>query len=238
MNVHDVTENRNAEAALRESRDQLRVLAAHLESVREKERKYIAHEMHEEFGQILSAVKLQLSQLSRMYSHDEAYVARVNEVFGFIDTAIQSVRKISTDLWPGVLDLLGLTTAIEWHVKEFSKQEGIECNVVVPAEKIILPEQKSIILFRMLQDALKNVAEHAQASSVAVRLTIDAEFVELMVKDNGKGISEEQLHSPSAIGFVLLKERALSIGGNAVIQSSEGQGTTVLIHIPNAQASG
>jgi two-component system sensor histidine kinase UhpB len=234
MIVHDVTENRKAEAALRESRDQLRKLAARLETVREKERKYIAHEMHEEFGQILSAIKIQMSAFARRYSQDEIFVSGVSELSGFIDEAIVSVRKISTDLWPGVLDLLGLTTAIEWQAKEFSKEYKIACNIDVPPKGVHLPEQSSIILFRMLQDALKNVAEHAQASRVQLRLNVDAEYVELTIEDNGKGISEEQLNSPSSIGLVLLKERALSIGGSAEIKATEGKGTTVLIRIPRS----
>ena len=234
MIVHDVTENRRAEAALRESRDQLRVLAARLETIREKERKYIAHEMHEEFGQILSAIKIQMSNFGRRYSQDEVFVAGIDELSGFIDDAIQSVRKISTDLWPGVLDLLGITTAVEWQAQEFSKQYKIACSVDVPTKTVHLPEQSSIILFRMLQDALKNVAEHAHASSVQIRLNVDAEYVELTVEDNGKGISEKQLNSPSSIGIVLLKERALSIGGTAEIKSKEGKGTSVLIRVPRS----
>jgi len=234
MIVHDVTENRRAEAALRESRDQLRKLTVRLETVREKERKYIAHEMHEEFGQILSAIKIQMSGFARKYSQDKVFVSDMREVSGFIDEAIQSVRKISTDLWPGVLDLLGLTTAIEWQAKEFSKQFKIACNVDVPPKGVHLPEQSSIILFRMLQDALKNVAEHAQASSVQIRLNVDVENVELTVEDNGKGISEEQMNSPSSIGLVLLKERALSIGGSAEIKTIEGKGTTVFIRTPRS----
>ena len=232
MIVHDITENRRAEAALRESRDQLRVLAARLETIREKERKYIAHEMHEEFGQILSAVKIQMSNFARKYSRDEVFVSGVGELSHFIDEAIHSVRKISTDLWPGVLDLLGLTTAIEWQAKEFSKQYKIACKIEVPTKGVHLPEQSSIIIFRMLQDALKNVAEHAQASRVQIRLNIDAEYMELTIEDNGKGISEEQLNSPSSIGLVLLKERALSIGGSAEIKTTKGKGTTILIRTP------
>jgi PAS domain S-box-containing protein len=232
MNVHDVTEKWKADAALRESRDQLRILAARLETVREKERKHIAHEMHEEFGQILSAIKLQMSGLSKRYSRDDVYVAGVNELLGFIDEAIHSVRKISTELRPGVLDLLGLTVAIEWQAKEFTKQFNIACSVDVPKESIPLEEKSSLILFRILQDALKNVAEHAQATHVRVHLRADAERVELLIEDNGIGVSEEQLKNPSSFGFVLMKERAISIGGTAEIKTAEGNGTAVLIHIP------
>jgi PAS domain S-box-containing protein len=232
MNVHDVTENRKAEAALRQSRDQLRSLTARLETVREKERKYIAHEMHEEFGQILSAIKIQMSEFARKYSHDEKFVSEVAELSGFIDAAIHSVRKISTELRPGVLDLLGLTAAIEWQAKEFSKQFQIACSVDMPKEAVRLQERISIILFRIFQEALKNVADHAQASHVHIHLHVDAEHVELVVEDNGKGISEEQLKSPSSIGFVRMKERALSIGGSAEIKATKGKGTSVLIRIP------
>jgi len=159
MNVHDVTENRKAETELRESRDQLRILTVRLETIREKERKYIAREMHEEFGQILSAIKMQMSNFSRKYSHDKAFVAGIMELSGIVDAAIQSVQKISMDLRPGVFDLLGLNAAIEWLAKDFSNQYKIACSVDVPKEEIKLEEQSSIILFRLLQDALKNVAD-------------------------------------------------------------------------------
>ena len=235
MNVHDVTENRKAEAALRESRDQLRILTDRLETIREKERKYIAHEMHEEFGQILSAIKIQMSEFARKYAHDKAFVAEVTELSGFVNTAIQSVRKISTELRPGVLDLLGLTAAIEWQASEFSKQYRMKCNVDIPQEEIRLPERISIILFRILQEALKNVADHAQASLVHIHLRMDEEFVTLEVEDNGKGMSEERLKHPSSIGFVQMKERALSVGGTAEIKGRKGKGTTVVIQIPIAE---
>ena len=191
--------------------------------------------MHEEFGQILSAIKIQMSSYARRYSEDEVFVSDVNKLSGFIDDAIRSIRKISTDLWPGVLDLLGITTAIEWQAKEFSKQYKIACSVDVPPKTVHLPERSSIILFRMLQDALKNVAEHAQASNVHIRLNVDAENVELTIEDNGKGISEERLNSPSSIGLVLLKKRALSIGGSAEIKAREGKGTTIFIRVPRSR---
>ena len=232
MNVHDVTENRKAETELRESRDQLRILTVRLETIREKERKYIAREMHEEFGQILSAIKMQMSNFSRKYSHDKAFVAGIMELSGIVDAAIQSVQKISMDLRPGVFDLLGLNAAIEWLAKDFSNQYKIACSVDVPKEEIKLEEQSSIILFRLLQDALKNVADHAQASQVRICLMMGAEYVELQIDDNGIGMSEEQLKSPSSIGFVQMKERALSIGGSAEINTMEGKGTTVVIRIP------
>jgi PAS domain S-box-containing protein len=232
MNVHDVTENRKAEAALRESRDQLRLLTARLETNRENERKFIAHEMHEEFEQILSAIKIQMSSISKKYSHDEEFVAKISELSGFIDAAIQSVQKISMNLRPGVFDLLGLNAAIEWLVKDFSKQQKIAYTVNVPKEGVLLEEQSSIILIRLLQDALKNVAEHAQATSVHIDLRQDAEYVELQIEDNGKGMSDMQLKSPSSIGFVQMKERALSIGGHVEIKTKIGRGTTVMIRIP------
>jgi PAS domain S-box-containing protein len=236
---HDITDHKKAEkarkeaeTALRESRDQLRKLAARLETTREEERKYIAHEMHEEFAQVLSAIKLHMSDFSVKYSHDKEFVAGVVELSGFIDGVIQSIRKISTQLRPGVLDLLGLTAAIEWQAKEFSKQYNIACDIDVPQERIQLQEQSSIILFRVLQDALKNVADHAQASQVFIRLITDEEYVELQIEDNGKGMTKEQLKSNSSIGFVLLKERALSIGGRAEIRTIKGKGTLVLIRVP------
>jgi signal transduction histidine kinase len=130
------------------------------------------------------------------------------------------------------LDLLGLNAAIQWQAKEFSKQYKIVCSVDVPNEKVRLGEQSSIILFRILQEALKNVADHAFASSVYIRLLVDAENVELRIDDNGIGISEEQLKSSSSIGFVQMKEQALSIGGSAEIKQRDGKGTTVVIRIP------
>jgi signal transduction histidine kinase len=231
----DITERKRSEQALRESRDQLRKLAARLEQTREEERKYIAHEMREEFAQVLSAIKLHMSDFSTKYTHDEEFIAGVTELSGFIDLAIESVRKISSQLRPGVLDLLGLTAAIEWHAREISRLFNIRCDVDVPKGKIYFPEQSPIILFRMLQDALKNVVDHAQATHVQIQLRVDGAYGELRIEDNGKGMSEEQLKSTSSIGLVLLKERALSLGGSAEFKTTVGKGTTIVIRVPLSQ---
>jgi signal transduction histidine kinase len=133
------------------------------------------------------------------------------------------------------LDLLGLNAAIKWQAEEFSKQYQIACSVDLPKIEVQLPEGTSIILFRMLQDALKNVADHAQASNVHICIRVDAEYMELQIEDDGKGISEEQMNNLSSTGFVLMKERALSIGGNVEISGSKGKGMAVLIRIPVAR---
>jgi signal transduction histidine kinase len=190
---HDVTERKQAEEDLRRSFEQLRALAAHLQSVREEERTRVAREIHDELGQALTAIKLDLTALLRDLPTDQEPAGRhCQSILKLLDEAIQSVRRIATDLRPGVLDDLGLVAAVEWAAEEFQARTGIQCRVSLPDVDIAMDPERATALFRIFQETLTNVARHANATQVNVRLVQNGDL-SLEVRDDGKGIAEKQL---------------------------------------------
>jgi len=236
----DITERKLAEQAskqaeekLKESEEQLRNLAAHLQSAREEERTNVAREIHDELGQALTALKMDLSWLKNRLGEDQKTLLRkAKSMEKLIDSTIHSVKRISTELRPGLLDDLGLSAAIEWQAEEFQNRTGIECKVVVNPEDIVLDQDRSTAIFRIFQEALTNVARHAEATKVDVRLRCEEDRLELVVRDNGKGIAEEKISNPKSFGLVGIRERAASIGGDVEIRGSQNRGTAVTATIP------
>lgn len=229
----DVTERMQAEEALRRSREQLRALAAHLESVREEERTRIARQVHDELGQMLTGLKLDLSWVASRLPRDRApLVEKVQAMGQLIDATIRSVQQISAELRPGILDHLGLVAAIEWQAKEFQTRTGIRCHVSVgPAEYEPDPEI-STALFRILQEALTNVIRHAKATAVTISLALDQDRLILTIADNGRGITEQELTGNHALGLLGMRERALLFGGEVTIMARHEGGTAVTVIIP------
>jgi PAS domain S-box-containing protein len=222
-------------AELARSQEQLRALAVHMESVREEERTTIARDIHDELGQALTALNMDLSWMRNRLPQSKPMALlhdKASAMAGLITHTIESVRRIATELRPGVLDQLGLVAAMEWQASAFQKRYGIACRLVLPAGEIELNAQRSTALFRMLQEALTNVVRHAGATSVTITLdTTDAE-VRLTVEDDGKGLSEESLAAPLSLGIVGMRERALALGGVVRIQGIPGSGTTVAVSLP------
>jgi signal transduction histidine kinase len=226
-----------AEYEQRRSFEQLRALAARMQTAREEERARVAREIHDELGQALTAIKIDLTALLPNVLADAGpNLQRQQAVFRLLDEAIHSVRRIATDLRPGVLDDLGLVAAIEWAVDEFQARTGIESHVSLPAEDLALNEQSATALFRILQEALTNVARHARATRVTVRLAQEDGDLALEVRDNGNGIREEQLASGRSLGLLGMRERATLFGGEFSIGSTPENGTTVTVRIPEAHA--
>jgi signal transduction histidine kinase len=183
----------------------------------------------------LTAIKIDLTALLPKVLADPApNLQRQQTVFRLLDDAIHSVQRIATDLRPGVLDDLGLVAAIEWAVDEFQTRTGIESNVSLPDADLALDSQSATALFRILQEALTNVARHARATRVTVRLAQEDGNVSLEVRDNGGGIRKEQLAGRS-LGVLGMRERATLLGGEFHIGSTPGNGTTVTVRIPEAQ---
>lgn len=229
----EIEDRKQAERALYRSFAQLRALTARLQSVREEERARMAREIHDELGQSLTAIKIELSALVKELSPEQQGPFRKESVMKLIDETIHTVRRISTELRPGVLDDLGLVAAVEWAAHEFELRTGTRCHVWLPGADISLDPEHATALFRILQETLTNVARHAGATTVTVRLTDAHGEVYLEVGDNGKGISLEQLYAAGSLGILGMRERALLLGGELAISGVAGKGTTVRVRIPH-----
>ena len=233
--IRDITKRKQAEEELKQSREQLRALAVYLESVREEERTTIARNIHDELGQALTALNMDLSWMRNRLPKSKPLAPlrdKASAMAGLITHTIESVRRIATELRPGVLDQLGLVAAMEWQASVFQKRYGIACRLVLPAGEIELNAQRSTALFRMLQEALTNVVRHAGATSVTITLDKTEAEVRLTVEDDGKGLSEESLAAPLSLGIAGMRERALALGGAVRIQGIPDSGTTVAVSLP------
>lgn len=231
--MRDITEPKKAEEELKNSQKQLRDLTAHLQSVREQERTSIAREIHDELGQVLTALKMDLSWLNKRLPEDQKELSKKTESMNkLIDSTIKTVQKISTELRPDLLDDLGLTAAIEWQAGEFSNRTGTKCKVSADFEEDILNDDSKIIIFRIFQETLTNVGRHAEATKVKVNLREKKRELVLKVSDNGKGIEEEHISDLESFGLIGIKERARFLGGEVMIEGIEGKGTTVIVSIP------
>jgi len=234
--VSDITDRKEAEEQLQASREQLRSLSAHLESVREEERKNMAREIHDELGQILTALKIDLSSLAGEPSEQQkAPLGKVRSMGELIDMAIETVRRISTELRPTMLDDLGIAAALEWQAEDFSKRTKINCEFISKPKDIVLDPDQSTALFRIFQEALTNVARHSDASKVKAVLTKETDRIVLTIKDNGKGIEKEQIADPKAFGVIGMKERAHFLGGEVRFDSAPGKGVSITVSIPTAK---
>jgi signal transduction histidine kinase len=215
------------------SLDQLRALAARLQTVREDERSRAAREIHDELGQVLTAIKLEFTALLQELPGDQEPVSqRSQSILKLLDEAIQSIRRIATELRPGILDDLGLAAAVEWVAEEFQSRTGTKVHVSLPGTDIAIDRERATALFRILQETLTNVARHANATEVSVRLAQEDGMLILEVRDNGKGIREEELSANNSLGILGMRERAVLLGGELIISGVPGLGTTVRVQIP------
>lgn len=232
-------ERKRTELQLRNSREELRALSARQESIREEERTRIAREIHDELGETLTGLKIDLSFLQKRLPNDQdSLPERVQSMSGLVSSAIQSIQKISTELRPVVLDELGLTAAIEWQAREFQTRTGIKAMLTLPSNDITLDSELSTAVFRIFQATLTNVARHAQASQVSVSLKAKSGNVILIVEDNGRGIRESEISSPKSMGLIGVRERVHLFGGKFQISGNEGEGTTLIISVPLRRQQG
>jgi signal transduction histidine kinase len=222
----DITERKRAQEDLQHSFEQLRALAGRLQSVREEERKRVARELHDQLGQALTAIKMDVSSLKHVTKQ------RSESLLRLIDQTIESVRRISTELRPGILDELGLMATVEWAAEEFESRTGTTCRLDLPQAEIVIDREIATALFRILQETFTNVARHAHATHVNVRLAREDGSLTLEVHDNGKGISEEQVSAASSLGILGMQERVLLLGGELAISGAPDEGTTIHVRIP------
>ncbi|MCL5952365.1 MAG: sensor histidine kinase [Chloroflexi bacterium] len=227
-----------AEIADRErATEQLRLLAAHLQSAREEERITIAREIHDEIGTLMTAIKMDLAYLSKEITggtpkSPETLREEISATTKLVDNAIRTVHQIALELRPAVLDHLGLRSALEWQVREFQARTKIESEFVSTVDHLQLDPERSTAVFRILQEALTNVARHAHATHVEVTLQEQDRQLMLQVHDNGRGISQEQVSGTRQFGLLGMRERAHIFGGDVLVQGAPGQGTTVAVRIP------
>ena len=231
--VTDITDRKEAEEQLKTSRERLRDLSRHLESVREEERTNSAREIHDELGQLLTALKIDMSWMAKRLPKAEASLAeKTRTMYELIDKAIQTVKRISSELRPGLLDDLGLAAAIEWQAQELRKRTDIDFEFRASPKEITLDRDRSTAIFRICQEALTNVVRHANATRVKLSLQEKRGRILFRISDNGKGIEEKQLSDPKAFGLIGMRERARFWGGEVKISGTPGKGTVVAVSIP------
>ncbi|HWA10518.1 MAG TPA: histidine kinase [Opitutaceae bacterium] len=225
-------EREKAEERLHRSHDQLRALTARLQTVREEERTRIAREVHDELGQALTGLKLDLSWLAGKLPATRALQDKMKAMAAHLDETIHAVRRIATELRPGVLDSLGLAAAIEWQAADFQERTGIRCEVKIDVPETLQDRELATACFRIFQETLTNIIRHAKATRVDVRLARDDHELLLTVRDNGRGISEREIIHARSIGLIGMKERAAQVGGEVFFFGLPGRGTTVTLRVP------
>jgi PAS domain S-box-containing protein len=234
----DMTQRKQIGLELSHSRDQLRALATRLVLVREEEGTRIAREVHDELGQAMTSLKLDLSWMARRLSTPETVVSRgqllerVQGTMQLLEVTIQTVRAIATALRPPVLDELGLAAALDWQTRDFEKRTGIRCEWSMPLAPIPIGPDPATALFRIYQEILTNVVRHAQASNIRVHLDISADWLVFEVCDNGRGMQDSIQANQHSLGLLGMRERAAQWGGDVSVLGAEGMGTTVTVRLP------
>lgn len=231
--ITDITDRMNSEIQIDQSRKQLRALTVRLQTVREEERTNISREIHDDLGQALTGMRMDLVWLIRqLNSNDEKIKNRLTSLMALTDSTIHKVRKIATDLRPGILDDLGLAAAIEWQSKDLSERTGIEFIFQSSVDDLNIDEHVSTAFFRIFQESITNVVRHSQAKKVEINLRREGNAILLTVQDDGKGISQHEINNPRSVGFLGMRERAAVFGGEVTVLGTPHQGTIVRVKIP------
>ncbi|HEX8604357.1 MAG TPA: sensor histidine kinase, partial [Pseudoduganella sp.] len=230
----NITESKLEELEVRASRARLAELTAHIEKVKEQERTRMAREIHDDLGGNLTAIKMALAMLAaRLPAGDSALAEKAAYVDELADRTIDAVHRITLDLRPSILDF-GLVAALEWQVKEFATQAGLACTFRSNARDVALDSDQATALFRIVQEALTNIAKHAHAASVAVRLHATRQYVSVKITDDGRGIRATDRAKPGSFGLRGMAERARALGGTLNLSHAPGGGTVVAIRIHRA----
>nr|MBA2320179.1 PAS domain S-box protein [Deltaproteobacteria bacterium] len=231
--IRDLTAAKRSEEALRRSHQQLRALAGRVEAAREEERTRIARELHDELGQTLTAIRMDLGWLVlRTKSMPPAVAERLDAMSQLVESTFLMVRRLGTQLRPGILDDLGLAAAIEWQAREFEGRSGIRVDVDAPADVGTLDPRYATTVFRIFQELLTNVGRHSEAKRVTARLWQAEHSVEFEVRDDGRGIRPEEAANANSLGLLGMRERATLLGGSFHIGPAEGGGTLVRVTLP------
>lgn len=231
---NDISERKKAEALLDQYYQDIRQLASHLQDVREEERAGIAREIHDELGQQLTGLKMDLSWINKrpLVQDDDELRQKVVTIMNLLDTTIKTVRRIATDLRPSILDDLGLIAAIEWQSQEFGNRSGISTEFNTTMDEFKYAPAIAVGMFRICQESLTNVARHADASKIRISLEEENEKILLTIRDNGKGFDSWKIGGKKTLGLLGMKERTLMMGGEFRIESLPGKGTTLMVTVP------
>jgi PAS domain S-box-containing protein len=229
----DITERKKADQEILRSREDLRKLSNHIENIREEERLNVAREIHDELGQQLTVLKMDVSRIGKKITiKEEKLLPDINEILASINKMVETVRKISAELRPGLLDDLGLVAALEWYSQDFSKRTGIKTSFISGITDDQFPQQLNIGLFRIFQESLTNIARHAEAREADVSLIWQDHQLVLLIEDDGKGFDPHIINDKKTLGFIGMKERAKMIGGSYNVYSAPGKGTIIEVVVP------
>jgi two-component system sensor histidine kinase UhpB len=236
--VLDVTERKQAQAELEQSHHELRDMISAIDTLRVEEQRRLANEMHDDFGQLLAAMKMDVSTLQQHLTHEDARIVRhLTSINELADAMVASVRRIIADLPPKVLEDVGLYGALEFLSANFEKRHGIRCRLSVPEVEPLLEARVASAIYRVVQETLNNVAKHAGASCVEADVRCTAAHIELCVMDNGRGIAPDALKKQGSFGLVGMRQRVTALGGTMKIDTAEGMGTAIRITVPLAPVS-
>lgn len=229
----DISERKRAERDLRDSGERLRELTAHLQSIREEERSRIAREIHDELGQVLTALSLDVRWLRKRLPEDRSdLLIKAQKMGELITTTVGSVSRICSELRPAILDDVGLSAAIEWQAGEFSSRTGIVCNIATEPAHIKLSEELSVAIFRIFQETLTNIVRHAQATEVDVLLRLTPHAFSMRVSDDGVGMEFSEAHKMNSFGLLGVMERVRGFGGELAVYKGHLGGACLDIIIP------
>lgn len=229
----DITIRRTLEAELRASHQKLRALTAKLEDVREEERTHISRELHDELGQVLTGLKIDLTWLAkRIPKEQKPLLEKANAMRGQIDSIIEYIRRIATQLRPKLLDDFGFVEAIEWLISDFRERTAIRCRFRSNLKHMSIDPKASTIIFRIIQETLTNIMRHSGASSVTIDMKKTSAQLNIEVKDNGVGINENDMKANRSLGILGMRERVSILNGTIKIEGAPGKGTRIKISIP------
>jgi signal transduction histidine kinase len=231
--IRDITERKEAHDELKKAKSRIQDFAALLNHSVEEERTSIAREIHDELGQQITALKMDIAWiLHKQTNTEEAVLAKLQNSLKMIDGFIATIRKISSDLRPAIIDDLGLLATLEWKCHDFEEKMGIPCKFISQVKEREFDAHFSINTYRILQETLTNISRHAQAKSVIVSVSEDEKVLFLEISDNGKGISDERVQNSKTLGITGMKERAALLGGKLTIEGTTGKGTRTQLILP------
>jgi len=230
--LSDITNLMHNQELLEDSRNRLRVLSEHQQNMLEKERRYIAREIHDELGQNLTAINMGLSMMKKQIPRSQRDLfTKIRELSHLTQSTLSKTKKLSSELRPQLIDDMGLVAALEWYLKDFEKRSGIHCMSELPDENVSFPQEISLNLFRIIQESLTNVYKHAGAHSVLISLKVEDKYIYLNINDDGVGIGEEDINKSNSLGIMGIEERVRLMSGECKVENT-GHGTATKIKIP------